>query len=314
MPVTFDQAFRPKAIRSGGWANVPPFPCPDLGGHVFWPDMPWHQPAAGLEIDRIRTAMLAEVDVPISAKSGFADNVRKGTPYQRVDGMPMTRVWPNNWLGGTATKAPLPPVVARFGDPTGFLSDSQWVGIDLSGEHAVLWEAGACGPSWRPWAGNVWQARKVYRSDTGQPFEKSSASTASGIPMLALMPRPEELLAGRIPRALAVSLPSANRFHWPASGTDGKHPSHPIEYGDRLLLLPERAAELRAASPNIETVAVIDALEEFGGYAADRTHLEIDSPGNLRLPMHPGLNVQVPDGDDGLRLVDFVLVKDYPRR
>lgn len=314
MPSTFDQAFRPKAIRSGGWEHVQPFPCPDLGGRVFWPDMPWHRPAAGLEVDEIRTAMLAEVDVPIRGASGFADNVRKGTPYQLVDGVRPTRVWPNNWLGGGPTLTPLPPIVARFGDPTGFLSDSQWVGIDLSGPNPILWEAGACGPSWRPWAGNVWQARRVYRSDTGLPFEKSSSATASGIPMLALMPRPEELLAGRVPRALAVSLPSAPRFHWPARGTDGKHPSHPIEYGDRLVLLPESADRLRSLAPNVETVTAVDALEEFGGYAADRTHLEIDSPGNLRLPMHPGLNVQIPDGEHGLRLTDFVLVKDHPRR
>lgn len=311
MPITFEAAFRNRAIQLGGWEYVQPFPCPDLEGRVFWPEMPWHRPVAGLEVDKIRTAMLEEVDVPISAKSGFADNVRKGTPYQLVDGMPMTKVWPNNWLGGGPTLTPLPRIVARFGDPTGYLSDSQWVGIDLSRDYPILWEAGACGPSWRLWAGNVWQARRVSRSDTGLPYERSSASTSSGIPMLALMPRPEELFSGYIPRALAISLPSSPRFHWPARGSDGQHPSHPIEYGDRLALTPEAAERLRKKAPNIESLAVVNCLEEFGGYAADRTHLKIDSPGNMRLPMHPGLNVQVPDGpEEGLRLMDFVIVKD----
>jgi hypothetical protein len=309
MPTTVDAAYRAKARRGGGGANVPPLPCPDLGGRVFWPDMPWHLPAAGLEVDEIRTAMLAEVDVPIRARSTFRDNVRSGTPYQLVDGMPLTKVWPVGLFDGLGWKVPLPPVVTRFGDPTGFLSDSQWLGIDLSGEHAVLWEAGTLGVGWRGW-----QARRVWRSDTGRPFEESGAATASRIPMLALMPRPEELLAGRIPRALAVSLPSSPRWHWPARFSDGLHPSHPIEYGDRLVLPPERAAELRAVAPNIETVAIIDALEEFGAYAADRTMREIDAAGNIRLPMAPGIDVQVLDGEGGLRLADFVIVKDYPRR
>lgn len=309
MPSTFDQAFRAKAIRSGGWVNVPPFPCPDLGGRVFWPDMPWHLPAGELDVDVTRTKVLAEVDVAIRAKSSFRDNVRGGTPYQLVDGLAMTKVWPVSLFGGLGWKAPLPPVVARFGDPTGFLSDSQWLGIDLSGPNPILWEAAPLGLSWRGW-----QANKVTRSDTGRPFAESSAVTASKIPMLALMPRPEELCAGHVPRALAVSLPSSPRFHWPARFSDGLHPSHPIEYGDRLVLDPRRAEQLRAAAPNVETVAVVNALEEFGAYAADRTMREIDAAGNIRLPMHPGLNVQVPDGDGGLRLADFRLVKDHPRR
>lgn len=306
MPVTFEQAFRAKAIRSGGWVNVPAFECPDLEGRVFWPDMPWHRPVSEFRVDEMRTAMLQDLSFAVKARCGFAEegNTRHGVPYQLVDDVELlTRVWPINWLKGLATKAPLPPVVARFGDPTGFLGDSQWCGVDLSGPDPVLWEVGALGESLRPWVrGKVWQGRKVTRSDTGRPFGESDAVTASRIPLLALLPRPEELLAGRVPRALGISLPSAPRFHFPARGTDGMHPSLPIEYGDRLALTPETAQRARAKAPNIETVAVVNALEEFGAVAADRTMLEIDADANLRIVMDPRIDVQLPD----LSIADFV--------
>ncbi len=296
MPVTFERAFRAKAIRSGGWVNVPAFECPDLEGRVFWPDMPWHRPAAEFRVDELRTAMLRDLGFAVKARCGFGQNVRHGVPYQLV-GTRSTQVWPISLFGGRGWRVPLPSTVTRFGDPTGFLGDSQWCGVDLSGPDPVLWEAGACGVGWRGW-----QARKVTRSDTGRPFGESDAVTASRIPLLALLPRPEELLAGRVPRALGISLPSAPRFHFPARGTDGLHPSLPIEYGDRLALTPEAAQRCRALAPNIETVAVVNALEEFGAYAADRTMLEIDADANLRIPMDPRIDVRLPD----VSIADFV--------
>jgi hypothetical protein len=302
MPVTFDQAYRAKAIRSGGWKNVPALPCPDLGGRVFWPDMPWHRPIGDLEVDTVRSRMLLELGFRIRCRTSFYDNVRSGTPYQLVDGVRATQVWPVSLFGGLGWRTPLPPVVARFGDPTGFLGDSQWLGVDLSGPNPVLWEAAALGVGWRGW-----QARKVTRSDTGRPFAESDAATASKIPMLALMPRPEEMLAGHIPRALAITGPASPRWHWPARFSDGLHPSLPIEYGDRLGLRPETAQRLRAKAPNIETVAIVNALEEYGGIYTDRTMTEIDAAGNTRLPMDPRINVQIADGD--LSIADFRIYK-----
>lgn len=302
MPVTFDQAFRAKAIRSGGWQNVPPLPCPDLGGRVFWPEMPWHQPIADMPVDSVRSKMLRDLAFKIRCRSTFHANVRSGTPYQLVDGVRPTQVWPVSLFGGVGWRTPLPGVVARFGDPTGFLGDSQWLGVDLSGPNPVLWEAAALGVGWRGW-----QARKVTRSDTGRPFSESDASTASKIPMLALMPRPEELKAGRVPRALAMTGPASPRWRWPARFSDGLHPSLPIEYGDRLGLLPEAAQRLRAKAPNTETLAIVNAFDEYGAIYTDRTMLEIDADGNTRLPMAPDINVQIPDGD--LTIADFYLIK-----
>jgi hypothetical protein len=229
-PRTFFEAFAALARAAGSWAAVPPLECPDLGPLKFWPDMPWHQRADELEVDELRTAMLAEVDVPVRCRTGISPgNVRAGTPYQRVDGRPLHRVWPVRLLDGLGWRIPLPAIVARFGDPTGFLGDSQHVSIDVG--RTTIHEVGALGVGWRGW-----QARNYRRSDYSRPFDESSSATAGGIPLLAGLARREELDAGLIEHALLISGPASGRHRWPARGSDGQHPSHPLEYGDRLVL------------------------------------------------------------------------------
>lgn len=301
-PRTFFEAFSARARAAGSWAAVPPLACPDLGSLKFWPDMPWHQRADELEVDELRTAMLAEVDVLVRCKTGLsAGNVREGTPYQRVDGRPLHRVWPVRLLDGLGWRIPLPAIVARFGDPTGFLGDSQHVSIDVG--RTTIHEVGALGVGWRGW-----QARNYRRSDYSRPFDESSSATAGRIPLLAGLPRPEELAAGYIPRALLLSGPASGRHRWPARGSDGQHPSHPLEYGDRLVLLPEVADELLGELDDVPSRAVVECLRDFGAHLNDRTGLELDSPANIRLTMHQGLELNVP----GLRYTSFT-VRRQPR-
>ncbi len=295
-PRTFYEANIVTARARGSWAAVPALPCPDLEGLVLWPEMPWHDRADELEVDELRTAMLAEVDVPVRCRLGIYDNVRAGTPYQRVDGIPTHHVWPVNLFAGLGWQVPLPPVVARFGDPTGFLSDSQHVSIDVA--RTTIHELGAAGVGWRGW-----QARNYRRSNYSRPFAESSATTAGGIPLLAGLPRPEELLAGYIPRALLLSGPASPRWHYPARFSDGQHPSHPLEYGDRLVLRPEVAELLLAELVDVPSRAIVECLRDFGAFLNDRTGLELDSPANLRLPMHQGLELNVP----GLRYTSFTV-------
>ena len=301
-PRTFFEAFAALARAAGSWAAVPPLVCPDLGPLKFWPDMPWHQRADELEVDEIRTAMLAEVDVPVRCKTGLsAGNVRAGTPYQRVDGRPLHRVWPVRLLDGLGWRIPLPSIVARFGDPTGFLGDSQHVSIDVG--RTTIHEVGALGVGWRGW-----QARNYRRSDYSRPFSESSSATAGGIPLLAGLARREEFAAGVIEHALLISGPASGRHRWPARGSDGQHPSHPLEYGDRLVLREDVAEELLAELDDPNSRAVVVCLRDYGAHLNDRTGLEIDASANIRLVMDRDVDVDVP----GLRYTSFT-IRRQPR-
>lgn len=303
-PRTFYEANVVNARARGSWEAVPALPCPDLGPLKFWPEMPWHDRADGLEVDELRTAMLAEVDVPVRCRTTFRDNVRGGSPYQRVDGVKPRRVWPVSLFAGLGWQVPLPPVVARFGDPTGFLGDSQHLSIDVAA--TTLHELSAAGVSWRGW-----QGLSYARSDYSRPFTESRSITAGRIPMLATMPRPEEFAvdhpdvpnAGHITHALAISGPASDRHRWPARGSDGQHPSHPLDYGDRLVLRADVADELLAELADRNSRTIVVALRDYGGFLNDRTMLELLAPANTRLPMHRGLELDVP----GLRYTSFTI-------
>jgi len=300
-PRTFFEARVAQAQAAGSWAAVPALECPDLSGLKFWPSMPWHQRADELEVDEIRTAMLREVDVPVRCSTAMRDNVRGGTPYQRVDGIPSRRVWPVRLLDGLGWQVPLPDPVARFGDPTGFLGDSQHVSIDVA--RTTIHELASAGVGWRGWQGS-----KYARSDYSRPFSESSSVTAGGIPLLAGLPRREELEAGLIEHALLISGPGSGRWRWPARFSDGQHPSHPLEYGDRLVLRPEVAELLLAQLTDRPSRAIVVALRDYGAHLNDRTGLELLSPANVRLTMSRGLEVNVP----GLRYTSFT-IRRQPR-
>ena len=98
------------------------------------------------------------------------------------------------------------------------------------------------------------------------------------------------------------------RHRWPARGSDGQHPSHPLEYGDRLVLREDVAAELLAELDDPNSRAVVVCLRDYGAHLNDRTGLEIDASANIRLVMDRDVDVDVP----GLRYTSFT-IRRQPR-
>lgn len=294
MPRTYEEAFKLKAQRVG-WVGVPPLECPDLGGLVLWPEQPWHVNAG--PVDHLRSAMLEQVDADVLCRTSMYKNVRTGVPYQLVNGVRGTQVWPIRLLDGLGRKLPLPDIMTRVGDPLGSKGDLQWFGIDTA--KRKLYEASSIGKGWRGW-----QAGTMLEIAYDRPFSESRSVCAGRIPMLALLPRPEEMLAGYIPTALAMVGPASPRFHAPARASDGLFPDHPIEYGDRFVLDHDAAERALARVENIESAAVVNCLREGskGAIFNDRTGPHY----SFRLPVDPRISVQVP----GLRLSDFRIVRN----
>ncbi len=87
----------------------------------------------------------------------------------------------------------------------------------------------------------------------------------SGVPLLAGLIRPQELRAGRIDHALAISVPSpaAGRFVRPASTTNGLGPARSLPEGARLRLKADAATRALRAAGRLRTSdpAVVDPAE-----------------------------------------------------
>ncbi|MDX8152600.1 hypothetical protein SK069_13425 [Patulibacter brassicae] len=130
---------------------------------------------------------------------------------------------------------------------------------------------------------DLWRARRVgdtisYQfsrrwrlSGDGAGILESAATPrtpsvrGSGVPLLAGLIRPQELRAGRIEHALAISVPSpaAGRFVRPASTTNGLGPVGSLPEGARLRLKADAATRALRAAGRLRTSdpAVVDPAE-----------------------------------------------------
>jgi hypothetical protein len=279
------------AIIRANVAGWKPSERPDISDLDMWPGAPWRGRINGRPVDHARTDVLEQVDVQVRCHVGV-ERQWGGVPYQRVDGRAKKNVVPVKFWTRMPWRVPLPPTVHRVDDPLNSpTSDAQAFLIDGT----TIYELSAAGPGWLGF-----QAGSVNVQQIDGPWGNQPSTCAGRIPMLAMLPTVEELLDGHIPHALHMAGPASPRFHPPARGSDGLFPDHPIEYGDRLRLRPDRAELLLASSPNICERAVIEAYRDYGGIWNDRT-----GPHALtRLPMDPRVRIKV-----DLRLTDFEIVR-----
>ena len=110
-----------------------------------------------------------------------------------------------------------------------------------------------------------------------QPPTEVSAR-GSGLPLFAGLITPEEVRAGRIEHALAISIPGAaqRRYVQPASRTDGTGSLRSVPEGARLRLRPGAEKKLthtfvRNGTERETARTIITALERYGAIVVDRS-------------------------------------------
>jgi hypothetical protein len=114
----------------------------------------------------------------------------------------------------------------------------------------------------------------------GPGFQQPTGVSArgSGMPLFAGLITPEEIRAGRIEHALAISVPGAaqRRYVQPASRTDGTGSLRSVPEGARLRLRPGSAKRLtrtfvRNGTERETARTIITALERYGAIVVDRS-------------------------------------------
>lgn len=293
------------------WQTWTPPECPNIDG-LLWTDAPWHEPVGGMSVDVDATAEWhAHWDAPVRTDVGGVSyqNVHGGTPWQDVTGYELCIVWETGEAQGADLMpwtwkkhlVPLPPVVRRYDDPTG-TQDVQWIGFDR--ERQLMWECGAMRP--RIGAGpNEWVARIVVAWDLTQPWETTRRGvTASNLPLVAGIPRPEEYERGYIDHALwfVADRYSAREIRWPARGTDGTFYDSPLVAGMRLALRPDWTSQ-RALTADERTL--VNAMRHDTGHGlivTDRTHPDHGS--TIRDAMDPRVRI----GDLGISHRDLLIL------
>lgn len=267
------------------WARWPVPTCPDLYDCAPWSwdeSAVWRWNVTGAPADDARTARLAVVDETISAKAGNPPGppytgASYGMPYQVVSSSTRTvRVWDESrpWWPLPVSRIPAPDPIRRMGDPVG--------GFDLQ---ALLWnpdaqrltEVGLLRPTQNPlysWVARVRYTvgyaggRGLVEWDTSRPWNADGQPrgiNAANLPILPLVARVDEVLAGGIRHALALALKRNARgeYVWPARNTDGPIAGHPVRMGERLRLKYDavtRFPPLSAARELAEAAAVYGAL------------------------------------------------------
>ncbi len=120
---------------------------------------------------------------------------------------------------------------------------------------------------------------KAWELD-GPGFQEPGGVSArgSGLPLFAGLITPEEIAAGRIDHALAISVPGAaqRRYVQPASRTDGNGGIGSVPLGARLRLRPGAGKLLtrtfvRNGTERATANTIIAALERYGAIIVDRS-------------------------------------------
>jgi hypothetical protein len=140
-------------------------------------------------------------------------------------------------------------------------------------------------------ARDFWRARREVDGSISYHFVKAweldgpgfqapgeVSARGSGLPLFAGLIRPEEIEAGRIDHALAISVPGPARlkFVQPASRTDGNGALRSLPEGARLRLQPGMEDKLtrtfvRNGRERRAAETIIEALERYGAIVVDRS-------------------------------------------
>ena len=135
---------------------------------------------------------------------------------------------------------------------------------------------------------------------------RAAGARGSGLPLFAGVIGPEELRAGEINHALAVSVPGLARRNYvqPASVTDGVGPTASLPAGARIRLRASVLPRTRIGDPSRPAVeAILVALRSYGAIVVDRAAVP-----TLYAAQGTPPSLVREDELDWLRLSDFEVV------
>lgn len=305
-----------------------------------WRDAPWNRPLVGARVDVQRTEALAALGEYLPRGSKYSSVVRLehgqdsrsfagGVPYQLATAtnrrvLRYTEPW---WKVSTVSLPLRSAGNRRTGDPNASsLTGSHDLQCFIVGdgtyiEVSSLNTASLLDPR-RYVAGTSLQCGRVSTFDLSRPWKPGNlGTTAAKIPLVPMLPRPEEFAARKIPHAmqLCVGGYSNARATGYASSTDGKIPGHPLRAGDMLRLTEAAVKRLLPAAtsgstarmyrapgldgePTRDARTLVEALAAYGCVVADYTNPEVGHA--LRLPQTREIDL----GTLALDITDFEIV------
>ncbi|MBN8216419.1 MAG: hypothetical protein J0L75_07230 [Spirochaetes bacterium] len=252
----FEPPANPKAI-----GEVPVF--------AFPTNAPWaRRIPAGAPVDPDSSAYVARLVAERAPDSPYAETENDGVAVYYAEASTARRFLPIRNQGDRrrgVKSVPLPDWALPNGG-----TDSHLALIDVSsGLSFEFWRLVNVRGEWA--CGNA--ALFDLSGDGVNPY---ISARASGFSLLAGVVWPQELQAGRIPHALALSVPSIRKSGpvSPASYTDGR-----IDAADALpmgaLLQLDPSLDLGALGLDSTRMALFRALQEYGGYVCDTGALSI---------------------------------------
>jgi hypothetical protein len=137
-------------------------------------------------------------------------------------------------------------------------------------------EHGGWHASWGGAMKNVSRSLGYFDESSWPPLSRTNwGATATSLPVVAGTMLVNELRAGEIKHALALSLPAPRSgwFAWPAQRTDGTGPSEAIPEGARLRLDPD--VNLDDLHLPWMTLMMARAAQRYGMIVRDQTHTAI---------------------------------------
>lgn len=217
-------------------------------------------------LDPGSAAMIGRAVAPEAGRANLANSAQWGIPVAYADERsPRVDIGCERFFCDVGFPAQRIPAYAAPNDG----SDHHLAVIDdAAGTELDMWLARREGKGFT--AGSRW----VLPADEGalncSGDGRCGGAIAANLPLLAGVVRPEEIAAGRIRHALAITLPAtrAGQPACPAAGSDGTDPDPAaIPIGARLRLDPSVDIASLGLSPWHATIA--RALQEYGAYVVD---------------------------------------------
>ena len=221
-------------------------------------------PAAAL--DSGSGAMVARAVAPEAARANLANSAEWGIPVAYAgEASPRSKVGCERFF----CEVGFPPQrIPAYAAPSSG-SDRHLAVIDeAAGTELDMWLARRDGDGFT--AGSRW-VLPAGESALNCPGDgPCGGAIAANLPLTAGAVRPEEIAAGRIPHALAITLPATRSGPpaCPAAGSDGATDDPAaIPIGARLRLPPD--ADIGALGLSPWQAAIARALQEYGAYVVD---------------------------------------------
>lgn len=220
----------------------------------------------GTPADPGSAAMVGRAVTPEAARSNLANSEEWGIPVAyAAEGSPRTSVGCERFFCDVGFPSQRIPAYAAPNSG----SDHHLAVIDeAAGTELDMWLARRDGDSFT--AGSRWVLPARGRALNCSGAGRCGGAIAANLPLTAGVVRPEEIAAGRIRHALAITLPAtrAGPPACPAAGSDGTvdEPAA-IPIGARLRLAPDVDVASLGLSPWQTTIA--RALQEYGAYVID---------------------------------------------